>query len=96
MDATFLRNSHLDGDAFFWQAGKMGALLIHGFTATTAEVRLLGEYLHARGYTISAPLLPGHGTSPAEMNRCKWQDWTRAVSDGCVNTGQHFYYRRGR
>ena len=78
---NFIRNPHLDGDAFFWQAGKTGALLIHGFTATTAEVRLLGEYLHARGYTVSAPLLPGHGTSPDEMNRCKWQDWTRAVDD---------------
>ncbi len=81
MDTTFLRNPHLDGDAFFWHAGKTGALLIHGFTATTAEVRLLGEYLHARGYTVSAPLLPSHGTTPDELNRCKWQDWTRAVND---------------
>jgi carboxylesterase len=94
MTTTFLRNPHLAGDAFFWQAeisrgvyteqserARNGALLIHGFTATTAEVRLLGEYLHARGYTVSAPLLPGHGTTPDGMNRCAWQDWTRAVDD---------------
>lgn len=78
---NFLRNPHLPGDAFFWRAGNIGVLLIHGFTATTAEVRLLGEYLHARGYTVSAPLLPGHGTSPDEMNRCTWRDWARAVDE---------------
>jgi carboxylesterase len=78
---NLIRNPHLPGDAFFWQAGKTGALLIHGFTATTAEVHLLGEYLHTRGYTVSAPLLPGHGTTPDEMNRCTWRDWARAVDD---------------
>ncbi len=79
MTPNLFQNAHLDGDSFFWQAGATGALLIHGYTATTAEVRLLGEYLHARGYTVSAPLLPGHGTTPEEMNRCRWQDWTGAV-----------------
>lgn len=74
-----IRNPHLDGDTFFRQGNETGILLVHGFTATTAEVRLLGDFLHARGYTISAPLLPGHGTSPDEMNKCKWQDWTNAV-----------------
>lgn len=83
-NGKLVRNPHLDGDAFFWRAGKTGALLIHGFTATTAEVRLLGEYLHARGYTVSAPLLPGHGTTPDELNRIQWQDWTRAVNDAYV------------
>jgi carboxylesterase len=38
-------------------------------------MRLLGDYLHQRGLTVSAPLLPGHGTSVQDMNRCKWRDW---------------------
>ncbi len=79
MTDHLIRNPHLDGDEFFWPAGSDSALLIHGFTATTAEVRLLGEYLHERGYTVAAPLLPGHGTTPQEMNRQKWQDWVNAV-----------------
>lgn len=79
MAAGFIRNPQLDGDTFFWHAGKTGALLIHGYTASTAEVRLLGEYLHQRGYTISAPLLPGHNTTPADLNRQRWHDWTNAV-----------------
>ncbi len=80
MQNPLFRNPHLEGDSFFWQGGATGVLLIHGFTATTAEVRLLGEFLRARNYTVSAPLLPGHGTTPDEANKCKWQDWTNAVA----------------
>jgi carboxylesterase len=81
MSDSFIRNPHLNGDAFFLPAGtpSAGALLIHGYTACTAEVRLLGQYLHARGYTVSAPLLPGHNTTPDDLNRQRWTDWTRAV-----------------
>jgi len=51
-------------------------LLIHGFPGSTTDVRLLGTFLHERGFTVSAPLLPGHGTQPADLNRVRWQDWT--------------------
>ena len=89
MSDSFIRNPQLEGDAFFWQAGKTGALLIHGYTASAAEVRLLGQYLHARGYTISAPLLPGHNTFPADLNRQRWTDWTRAAEQAYKNSKQN-------
>ncbi len=73
-----LHNPHLDGDAFFWQNGPTGIFLSHGYTATAGEVRLLAESLHQKGYTIAAPLLPGHGTHPNDLNRVRWQDWVRA------------------
>ncbi|HOT93170.1 MAG TPA: alpha/beta fold hydrolase [Anaerolineae bacterium] len=76
--AYTLRNPHLEGTTFFWEGGPVGVLLSHGYTATTAEVRPLGHYLHERGYTVSGPLLPGHGTTPQEMNRCRWQTWADA------------------
>jgi carboxylesterase len=79
MPNPLIRNPQLDGETFFRQGNATGVLLVHGFTATTTEVRLLGDFLHAHGYTVSAPLLPGHGTSPAEMNRCAWHDWADAV-----------------
>jgi carboxylesterase len=79
MSDSFIRNPHLPGDPFFLQAGKTGTLLLHGYTASTAEVRPLGEYLHQHGYTVSAPLLPGHNTTPDDLNRQRWQDWTNAV-----------------
>jgi carboxylesterase len=70
-----IRNPHLDGRPFFWEGGSTGVLLLHGLTATTAEVRLLAEQLHAAGYTVSAPLLPGHGTKPEDLNAVRWRDW---------------------
>jgi len=70
-----LHNPHLDGEPFLWEAGPVGVLLSHGFTATTAEVRLLAKRLHERGYTVAGPLLAGHGTQPADLNRVRWRDW---------------------
>jgi carboxylesterase len=79
MANKWMRNPHLDGDAFFLKGGATGVLLIHGYTATTAEVRSLGNYLYERGYTVSGPLLPGHSTTPVDMNRRRWHEWVEAV-----------------
>ncbi|MBN1260713.1 MAG: alpha/beta fold hydrolase [Anaerolineae bacterium] len=79
------RNPHLDGGPFFFEGGPVGILLIHGFTATTATMRSLGVFLNAKGYTVSGPLLPGHNTSPAELNRCRWGDWVAAVEEALVS-----------
>jgi len=74
-----IHNPHLEGGPFVWEGNRLGILLIHGFTATTAEVRLLAERLHAKNYTISAPLLPGHYTTPEELNETSWNDWVDHV-----------------
>ncbi len=70
------RRSHLDPSSFYLPGGPLGVLLLHGYTGAPTEMRRLGEYLHSRGMTVSAPLLPGHGTTIEEMNRCRWRDWT--------------------
>ncbi|MFO7538041.1 MAG: alpha/beta fold hydrolase [Chloroflexota bacterium] len=74
-----LQNPHLDGKPFFWEAGSTGVLLLHGLTATPAEVRLLAQDLHEAGHTVMAPLLPGHGTRPEELNEVRWRDWAWEV-----------------
>lgn len=72
----YIKNPHLDGETFFLEGNdEVSVLLFHGFTATTTEVRLLANCLHTSGYTISAPLLPGHGTHPDDLNHVRWQDW---------------------
>jgi carboxylesterase len=76
-----LHNPHLEGDSFLWEGGPVGVLLSHGYTATTAEVRLLGRALHRTGYTVAGTLLPGHGTTPQEMNGCDWQMWAGALEE---------------
>lgn len=73
-----IHNPDLEGGPFFWEGGPVGVFLSHGFTATTAEVRLLAGYLHERGYTVAGPLLPGHGTRPEDLNRVRWPDWVNA------------------
>lgn len=75
MDNPYMVRPHLDGESFTYEGGKTGFLLVHGLTATTAEIRPLAERLHTLGYTVKAPLLPGHGTHPDDLNRTKWQDW---------------------
>jgi carboxylesterase len=74
-------NPHLDGDPFLLRAGPVGVLLIHGLTATPAEVRPLAERLHSAGYTVAAPLLPGHYTHPTDLNKVKWTDWSATVEN---------------
>lgn len=61
----------------FHHVGSNGraVVLIHGFTGMPAHVRPLGRYLHDRGYTVVAPLLVGHGTSPAAMSTTRGNDW---------------------
>ncbi|MCD6345027.1 MAG: alpha/beta fold hydrolase [Anaerolineae bacterium] len=66
-------------EPFDLEGGSVGMLLLHGFTGTPREMRRLGDYLNARGCTVSAPLLPGHGTTLAEMNRYGWRDWVAGV-----------------
>ena len=77
----FMVNPQLEGDDFYWKGNPTGILLIHGFTATTAEVRLIAEKLHEDGYTCAAPLLPGHGTHPDDLNRATWGMWLEKVKE---------------
>jgi carboxylesterase len=65
-----------DPSPFFLDGGPVGVLLIHGYTGSPPEMRLVGDYLNERGLTVSAPLLPGHGTTAEDLNRCHWSDWT--------------------
>lgn len=77
-----LYNPHLPGDPFYWVGNDVGVLLLHGLTATPAEVRPLANYLHkTRGYSVSAPLLPGHGTTPQALNTTTWADWAAHVNE---------------
>jgi carboxylesterase len=70
-----LQNPHLEGKSFYWKNNSIGIVLFHGLTATTAEVRPLAQFLFDQGYSVSCPLLPGHFTTPADLNRRTWQEW---------------------
>jgi carboxylesterase len=89
MQRYALHNPHLEGESFFWEGGPVGVLLSHGYTATTAEVRLLAGRLHEEGYTVSAPLLAGHGTKPDDLNHVTWQDWVNSAKKSYAQLESH-------
>ncbi len=60
----------------FLKGNDIGFLFIHGFTASPYEGREMAHWLHQKlGFTVSVPLLPGHGTRPDDLQGVTWQDW---------------------
>lgn len=68
---------------FYLEGSHIGILLVHGFTASPAQMQRLGQRLHQEGYTVHGLRLPGHGTHIQEMEKCSWRDWLNAVSHAC-------------
>lgn len=62
-----------------WPGGPDGALVLHGFTGTPQSMRGLASALAATGLAVELPLLPGHGTSLADMAPTRWEDWSAAA-----------------
>ena len=74
-----------DANWFFLKSTRKSAsavLLIHGFLASPAEMRSLGERLHAQGHHVLGVRLKGHGTSPWDLRGRNWQDWLASVTRG--------------
>lgn len=69
-------------EPFLLPGGENGVILVHGFTGAPSEMRLTGEFLNNLGYTVLAPRLPGHGTTPEEMANTAWPHWYGNVEDG--------------
>ena len=81
-----------DAEPFSFQGNDIGVLVVHGFTGSTQSIRYLGEGLHRRfGFSVVAPRLPGHGTSPDDMEATSYLDWI-----GEVERALHELARRSR
>ncbi len=72
-------NSIPNSQAFTLPGGKVGVLVIHGFTGSPVSITPWAKYLNQQGFTVSAPLLPGHGSTWQQMNKTTWQDWYAEV-----------------
>ena len=81
MTNPFLAHPELGFDNIHMAGGKVGCVLLHGFTASPIEMKQLADYLYTKGYTVSAPLLPGHGTHPDDLNRVQFTDWVQTAED---------------
>ena len=61
---------------------ELGVVLVHGFSASPAEVRPFAEKLQTLGYPVMGVRLKGHGTSPWDLRERSWQDWLESVREG--------------
>jgi len=69
-------------EPFFFPGGKTGCVLVHGFTGTPKEMRLMGDYLNKNKITTIGVRLAGHATQISDMIRTQWRDWFISVEDG--------------
>lgn len=51
---------------FFFEGGEKAVLLLHAYTGSANDVRLLGRELERNGYTVYAPNFSGHATDRFE------------------------------
>jgi carboxylesterase len=67
---------------FTFEAGKRAVLLLHGFTGSSADVRMLGRFLEKKGYTSHAPIYTGHAVPPEELVHTGPDEWWQDVLKG--------------
>ncbi len=61
------------------EEGSLGVLLLHGFGDTPQTLALLARKLHKSGYSLYAPLLPGHGRNIDAFVKSHATDWIAAA-----------------
>ena len=60
----------------------LAVVLVHGFTASPAELRDYASQLLAEGHAVIGVRLPGHGTTPYDLEKRSREDWLGAVRKG--------------
>ncbi len=62
----------------------VGILLIHGYMAAPREMEAFAQYLYEKGFTVYAPRLKGHGTTPEDLAKTRYDHWVESVEEGYV------------
>lgn len=65
--------------------GPDAVMVLHGFTGNPQSMGGLCHALADAGFTVEAPLLPGHGTAIEDMIPTRWADWSRVAEDALVD-----------
>lgn len=64
-----------DGLEFEIAGGPDAVLLLHGLTGSTFEMHWVAERLGRAGHRCLAPVMAGHGGSPAGLRGLRFEDW---------------------
>lgn len=59
--------------------GAPAVMLVHGAGDTPQTLRYLADELHARGFTVRVPLLPGHGRALRDFAAVDAESWYEVV-----------------
>lgn len=71
-------------EGLFFPKGERAVLLLHAYTGSYNDVRMLARSLESQGYTVYAPLFTGHGTKDpndilAQSPATWWHDTQEAL-----------------
>ncbi len=64
---------------FIDKKSPVGVLILHGFTSTPYRFKELAIFLSNKGFSVSVPLIAGHGTTPDDLMKTSPADWTDSV-----------------
>lgn len=74
-----------DEPLFLTGTKNCGIILIHGWSSIPKQIKPLALFLHQQGYTVSIPMLKGHGTQPEDLEQATFQDWMEDVEQAVMN-----------
>lgn len=74
-----------------WEQGEPGALLIHGFPGSPAEIRPLAQTLFNAGWSAHAPLLPGFGPDIKTLFERDHEMWIETVNAALESLAQNHH-----
>lgn len=72
-------------EPFYFKGGQPAVILLHTFSGTPTDVRVLGRSLQKQGYTVMGPMFTGHGTADPKQIFMQgrpeqwWQDTIAAI-----------------
>jgi len=61
--------------------GARAVLMLHGFGDTPQTLHYLATYIHAQGWTVRVPLLPGHGRTLDRFAASRATEWVAAARE---------------
>ncbi|MCX5707151.1 MAG: alpha/beta hydrolase [Candidatus Omnitrophica bacterium] len=71
----------ISNSSFFLEGDKNLCFLIHGLTGTAKEMSAIGSRLNKEGYSVAAPLMPGHTQSLSVLKRKTWQELYAGIKE---------------
>ena len=94
-DARFAKRSKTQGviegaESFTLHGtGHRAIVLLHGFNDSPQAMRSPAAALHAAGWTVYVPLLPGHGRSPRAFAASRAEAWIATAHDAVREALRH-------